>query len=151
MKGISTILAMILIVIIVVALIGLTYTFAVGLFTTTTTGATGQTETVTKRLDQSVSFITDPTCTNTSDTWTISFTIRHSGAIYDITSADIDVLVDNDQITTINGFTDPMTPGETEYLSVSNESTVDWSGTKTLTVSVPAAPVSKSVTCQTLP
>ena len=46
MKGISTILAMILIVIIVVALIGLTYTFAVGLFGTTTEATTETTHEV---------------------------------------------------------------------------------------------------------
>ncbi len=151
MKGISTILAMILIVIIVVALIGLTYTFAVGLFGTATTGATGQTEAVTKRLDQSIGFVTSPICTNTTNAWTITFTIKHTGATHDITATDIDVLVGNTKINTIGGWVDPMTPGLTEYLSVSNESAVDWSGTQTLTVSVPATPVSRTVDCEALP
>jgi len=151
MKGISTILAMILIVIIVVALIGLTYTFAVGLFGTATTGATGQTEAVTKRLDQSIGFVTSPICTSNTENWTITFTIKHTGATHDITSADIDVLVGNDKISTINGWSDPMTAGETEYLSIQNESAVDWAtDIQTLTISVPASPVSRTVDCPAL-
>jgi len=153
MKGISTILAMILIVIIVVALIGLTYTFAVGLFSTTTAGATEQTAAVTKRLDQSVTFLTDPTCTNyTSDSWVIKFTIKHTGATYNIESDEIDALVGNDPFV-INGFGTTMAPGETKYLNITNnktETNIDWSGTQTLTISVPATPVTKTVNCPTI-
>jgi len=151
MKGISTILAMILIVIIVVALIGLTYTFAVGLFGTATTGATGQTEAVTKRLDQSIGFVTSPVCTNTTNNWRITFTIKHTGATHDITSTDIDVLVGNTKHT-INGWTADLSPGGTAYLYVENESAVDWAtDVQTLTVSVPATPVSRTVDCDPLP
>jgi FlaG/FlaF family flagellin (archaellin) len=150
MKGISTILAMILIVIIVVALIGLTYTFAVGLFSTTTSGATGQTEAVTKRLDQSVTFVTNPSCTSNTDSWTINFVIKHTGVKYNIGSNEIDVLVGNTPITTVTGFGTTMTPGETKYLSITNETAVNWFGTQTLTVSVPAAPISKTIDCPAL-
>ncbi len=80
MKGISTILAMILIVIIVVALIGLTYTFAVGLFSTTTTAASSQVSATTERLQKTVS-ISSAMCKNTTPTnFIVNFTIRHIGA-----------------------------------------------------------------------
>jgi FlaG/FlaF family flagellin (archaellin) len=60
MKGISTIVATIMIVIIAVALVSLTYTFAVSLFGTSTKPIeTGVTET-TKKIDQRVSFVVDP-------------------------------------------------------------------------------------------
>jgi len=81
MKGISTILAMILIVIIVVALIGLTYTFAVGLFGTTTAGTTEEVEAVTERMQKSVSVVAarcsaDTATANTNTTW---FTVKNTG------------------------------------------------------------------------
>ena len=157
MKGISTILAMILIVIIVVALIGLTYTFAVGLFGTATTGATGQTEAVTKRLDQSIGFVTSPTCNDisagTDNIWEMKFTIKHTGATHSIESTEIDALVGNEKFV-ISGFGTSMIPGETKYLTIENNETdtgISWNGTQTLTVSVPATPVSRTVICPDLP
>ena len=121
MKGISTILAMILIVIIVVALIGLTYTFAVNLFGTTTGATTNQTGTVTKRLDQSVTFVTDPTCENWTDStwwgWVMKFTIRHTGSQYNINGNEIDALIGNAPFT-YNGFGSSIAPGETKYMNV---------------------------------
>jgi len=84
MKGLSTILAMILIVIITVALIGLTYTFASGLITTTTTGAQNQTTTMTQNLQKTV-IISGASCINTTPAaaviWTnVTFTVKATGA-----------------------------------------------------------------------
>ena len=80
MKGISTILAMILIVIITVALIGLTYTFASGLITTVSTGAQNQTSTITTNLQKTVYISGTPTCTNDTTKVNVSFTIKVTGA-----------------------------------------------------------------------
>jgi archaellum component FlaF (FlaF/FlaG flagellin family) len=164
MKGISTILAMILIVIIVVALIGLTYTFAVGLFTTTTTSTTAQTEATTKRLDKHVSFISDPTCTNTSTTWTVKFTIRHDGATYNIndvgSTGELSVIfageIIPDTATKEVGGTETLgktkiTPGSAKTFNFTNTSAVNWANTQTLTISAPAGIMPKTVTCLSLP
>jgi len=54
MKGISTIIATVLLVIIVVAIVGLTYTFSVTLFQQTTGGATNQTQQIVTSLGQQI-------------------------------------------------------------------------------------------------
>jgi len=146
MKGISTILAVILIVIIVVALISLTYTFAVGLFTTTTRGATTGTQAVTKRLDQRISFVA-ASCDATTET--VKFTIRHDGAEYGMISGDLSAFIGGSKITT--------TPNiETSILAVggvsaefSNVSSAGYTDGQTITirVSAPASPMDQIVTC----
>ncbi len=57
MKSISTIIATVLLVIIVVSIVGLTYTFATGIFTTTTTAATNQTQTIISRLGEQATIV----------------------------------------------------------------------------------------------
>jgi FlaG/FlaF family flagellin (archaellin) len=148
MRGISTILATILIVIIVVALISLTYTFATGLLKTATGGAQSGVETATKKMDQRIVFVTDPTCTNISgsDTiWEISFTIRHDGATYSINASEISAFFGNTQLTLDlegvidHGATKPIKGNATGY---------SWDGKQdTFTVSAPAGPIDKKITC----
>ena len=79
---------MILIVIIVVALIGLTYTFAANLFSTTTETATSSVTTTTKNMDKTVQVIGSPLCTVSStgagQGINVTFTIKHGGATYAI-------------------------------------------------------------------
>jgi FlaG/FlaF family flagellin (archaellin) len=150
MKGISTILAMILIVIIVVALIGLTYTFAIGLFTTTSGTVGGQVSETTKRLDRQVSFIA-ANCKNISATWNITFTLRHNGATYNIESGDLAAYWKEAEVTTTPAITSQvMLPGKTYTFSFENTSEVDWHGVQTLTISAPASPISQTITCPTL-
>lgn len=164
MKGISTILAMILIVIIVVALIGLTYTFAVGLFSTTSGTATSQVTTTTTRLDKQVSFIGTVTCQNNTvaaSNWTVTFTIRHNGATYNINDAtspneltaiiDSSVILDaNTKLTT--GSTSLgsqlIKPGELKTFSLWYQNTSGvFTGTHTLTLSAPAGEMPMQITC----
>jgi FlaG/FlaF family flagellin (archaellin) len=165
MKGISTILAMILIVIIVVALIGLTYTFAVGLFSTTTGTATNQVTTTTTRLDKQVSFIGTVTCGNysgNSNSWVIQFTIRHNGAsnyINDATSqneltAILDSSVIDDSKTKLVGGTTTLgtqliKPGELKAFNLTYANTSAFIGTHTLTLSAPAGEMPEQITCST--
>jgi FlaG/FlaF family flagellin (archaellin) len=149
MKGISTIVATIMIVIIVVALVSLTYTFAVGLFGTSTKPIeTGVTET-TKKIDQRVSFVVDPICTRPDGiTWQISFSIRHEGSTYNITSDGITALFGNAPGDITGWGSNQMAPGTVKSLTFKNNSAVDWSGkTDSFTVSAPANPISVSVTC----
>jgi hypothetical protein len=164
MKGISTILAMILIVIIVVALIGLTYTFAVGLFSTTSGTATSQVTTTTTRLDKQVSFIGTVTCGNYSgnaNNWVIQFTIRHNGATHNINDAsqnELTAILDSNVIpdgsTTLVGGathlgTEKITPGalRTFNLTYMNSTSGAFTGTHTLTLSAPAGEMPMQITC----
>jgi len=143
MKGISTILAMILIVIIVVALISLTYTFAVGLFTTTTRGATAGTAAVTERLDKRISFVA-ASCSGSPDV--VKFTIRHDGATYNIVAGELAAFIGGTRITTTPNIEQAtLTPGQ-----VSGE--FNWTATgdatsRTITVSAPAGSMDQIVTC----
>lgn len=118
MKGISTILATIMIVIIVVALVSLTYTFAVNLFGTSTKPVeTGVSET-NKKIDQRVSFVVDPTCTRPDGiTWQISFSIRHEGSTYNITPDGITALFGNAPGDITGWGSNQMAPGTVKSLT----------------------------------
>ena len=152
MKGISTILAIILIVIIVVALISLTYTFAVGLFTTTTRSATAGTQAVTERLDKRISFVA-ASCDATTDI--VKFTIRHDGATYNIGNDDLSAFIGGSKITTTpdiavypGGGTDTIlnygdVSGEFSYTT----GTFNPDQSITITVSAPAGTMDQIVTC----
>jgi len=148
MKGISTILATILIVIIVVALVSLTYTFAVGLFTTSAKGATAGTEALTTRLQQSVEIVGDGSCDAVANN--ITFSIRNSGT-ETIPVGGLSVLIQGKLISdasvspNITAFT--LSQGQ---LKQYNAHTADElaAGTRyTLTVSAPAGSVDKTVSC----
>jgi len=144
MKGISTILAMILIVIIVVALIGLTYTFAVGLFATTTEGATEQTETVTEAMQKSVNIVSGR-CNSTDDI--VNFTVKNTGT-KDIVAADLGAFISEMPQTFGVPLSGTLTKG-----SLSNEmgidSTIDLQDATqyVLKISAPAADVTYKITC----
>ena len=151
MKGISTILATILIVIIVVALVSLTYTFAVGLFTTAAGGAEKGVQSTTIRLDKSVSIVGTPICTyqtSPSVQYIVTFTIRHLGSTYNISKTEVSAFLagaDGDFGTSWTG--GDLAPGGTKTLSWTNKSALSWSSTgTTFTVSAPAADVSKTLT-----
>jgi archaellum component FlaG (FlaF/FlaG flagellin family) len=147
MKGISTILAMILIVIIVVALIGLTYTFAVSLFSTTTSGATEQTTAVTTRLQKSVAIVARD-CQISGATTTFYFTLKNTGTL-DITSTELRAFVDGTQITsgaiTFNDI--PKGEVDTEINFDNETASQGTAGTHTLRISAPAGEVDTTVTC----
>jgi len=147
MKGISTILATILIVIIVVALVSLTYTFAIGLFGTAARGAEAGVTATTIRLDKAVAFVTDPACTYSAPIWTVTFTIRHTGATYNISYNEIAAYFGTDGTTT--DFTiGSMAAGTTKTIRATNTTGAAWGGaTRSFVVSAPAGEVSKSVTC----
>jgi FlaG/FlaF family flagellin (archaellin) len=163
MKGISTILAMILIVIIVVALIGLTYTFAVGLFSTTSGTATNQVTTTTTRLDKQVSFIGTVTCQNNTaaaGNWTVTFTVRHNGATWNINDAvqnELTAILDSTVIPDANTKlvggattlgTQPIKPGELKTFSLWYQNTTGaFTGSHTLTISAPAGEMPMQITC----
>ena len=149
MKGISTILATILIVIIVVALVSLTYSFAVSLFGTSTNPVETSVTEATKKIDQRVTFVVDPVCTRSDGiSWEILFSIRHEGATHNITSSQITALYGNTPGDVTGWGSSPMAPGTVKSLTFKNNTAVDWSGkTYQFTVSAPANPISKSVTC----
>jgi FlaG/FlaF family flagellin (archaellin) len=144
MKGISTILATILIVIIVVALVSLTYTFAVGLFSTSAGGATAGTEALTKRLQQSVEFV-GATCSASADN--VNFTIRHSGTVAMI-SGDLTALVNGAQVTTDPSIaTTAMNKGDVKSFGYHSATDYTSGMDVAITVSAPAGAAVKTVTC----
>lgn len=144
MKGVSTILATILIVIIVVALVSITYTFAVGLVSTSTRGASTGTEELTKKLQQNVEFVT-ASCASGSP-GTIKFAVRHSGSI-NITVGNLNALVDGSIISTNPDITTAsLGIGEVKNFTIDSVNTRAGQDI-TVTVSAPASPVDKIVTC----
>lgn len=149
MKGISTVLAVILIVIIVVALVGLTYTFAVTLFGTAAGGAEAQAAAVTERLQKSVTFV-GAACDIAGSTATYTFTLRNTGTLT-VASTDLAAFVDGVRIPNA-AITPPwadIPDGQVDdERSFTNQTAAQGtSGTHTLTISAPAASVDKSVTC----
>lgn len=157
MKGISTILAMILIVIIVVALIGLTYTFAVGLFSTTTTGATEQTAAVTTRLQKTVAIVASSCANITSGVDagndSVKFTLKHTGTI-DIETNELSAFLGGSKISPKDTVTsNTLEDTSLSAGSLSNEfeyNTTDGHKTpRTLRISAPAGEVDVSLTCTT--
>jgi FlaG/FlaF family flagellin (archaellin) len=146
MKGISTILATILIVIIVVALVSLTYTFAIGLFGTASSGATSGVEQTTIRIDKGVAFVTDPTCTNGATT-KLSFTLRHLGATYPINQTEVSVFFGNDKFTIESGswaLGTLLQPGSTVSVVADNTTPITSGRSDMVTVSAPAASITKN-------
>jgi archaellum component FlaF (FlaF/FlaG flagellin family) len=150
MRGISTILAVILIVIIVVAMISLTYTFAVNLFTTTTTGAEEQTSATTERMLKGVTFAS-ASCDAGNNI--IRFTIRHTGSV-DIESGELAAFIDGSKADFENSAGSLITAVPLDSGQVSDEfnytSTTDYQdGDKVkITVSAPAGEVERTVTCE---
>ena len=145
MKGISTILAMILIVIIVVALIGLTYTFAVSLFTTTTVGATEQTQQVTEQMQKSV-WISSVRCEETGQT--LNFTIKNTGTMT-IKAADLRFYIDETPQTLSTSFSDLVKGNISDEMGIDSSVTLTADTEYTFKVAAPAADVEKKVTCTT--
>ena len=149
MKGISTILATILVVIIVVALISLTYTFAINLFGTASKGATGGVEQTTIRLDKAVAFAIDPICewNSTDSKYQLKFALRHLGATYNINKTEISVFWGRNNDFSITESSWPIStllkPGETISIVAENKTEIS-SGTKDVTVLAPAAPITKT-------
>ena len=139
MKGISTILAMILIVIIVVALIGMTYTFAVGLFSSTTQATEQQTQQITGNMGKTISIVAAK-CSTTTRTYT--FSLRNTGTST-ITSTELAAFADNSLLTVT--FAD-LTIGQVREFTSGALASLP-AGTHTLRVSSPAGEVQESVTC----
>ncbi|NIM46689.1 MAG: hypothetical protein GTN40_00840 [Candidatus Aenigmarchaeota archaeon] len=147
MKGISTILAMILIVIIVVALIGLTYTFAVGLFGTATAGATEQTAAVTERLQKSVAIVAS-SCSISGANATYRFTLKNTGTMT-VEAASLKAFVDGTLIQGASFEDIPKGQIDTQERAFTNETASQGTAiTHTLRIAAPAGEVDSSVTCQ---
>jgi FlaG/FlaF family flagellin (archaellin) len=140
MKGISTILAMVLIVIIVVALIGMTYTFAVGLFSSTANVTQTQTDTVTKNMGKSVSIVAAKCYSGAGGNYT--FTIRDTGTNA-ISGTELSAFADGVQLNV--GFGAGLTAGQIAQFNSNNFNLA--AGTHTLRVSAPAGEVDTQVTC----
>ncbi len=95
MKGISTILATILIVIIVVAIIGLTYTFSVTLFQQAAGGATNQTAATVSQTQKQATLITPVYCSG----GTLRFSLRNSGSL-PLAAGEVATFFDDTKLTT---------------------------------------------------
>lgn len=142
MKGISTILAMILIVIIVVALIGMTYTFAVGLFSSTATTTENQTAQITGNMGKTIAVVSARCVAGTGTAGSYSVVVRNTGNAA-ITANEIAVTADGALLTLSSPA--PLPVGNTvQYTSVGMAVTAT---THNLVVSSPAGNVEEKVTC----
>ena len=141
MKGISTVLAIVLIVIIVVALVGLTYTFAVTLFTTAAGGAQEQATAVTERLQKSVTVVS-ASCDATLNQ--VYFTIRNTGTL-GIDAADMAAFFDDEKLT-VTFTPDPLPDGQLSDSLTATGVTFS-AGSHVLRISAPAGTVDQSMTC----
>jgi archaellum component FlaF (FlaF/FlaG flagellin family) len=140
MKGISTILAMILIVIIVVALIGMTYTFAVGLFSTTANATQQQTNQVTSNMGKTVA-IASAKCNPGAN---YQITLRNTGS-NTIGGGELSAFVDG---TLINiNFGAGLTSGQIAPFTSTAPTAFSDGKSHTLRVSAPAGEVEAQVTC----
>jgi len=145
MKGVSTILAVILIVIIVVAMISLVFTFATNLISTTTTEAEETTTETAERMLKSITFIF-ATCNATNNV--TKFTLRHTGTV-DIKSGELVAFIDDSRITTSpnienEGIEAGKISSEFNYTEGSYNSDQEIK----ITVSAPAGSIDKKITCE---
>jgi FlaG/FlaF family flagellin (archaellin) len=136
MIGISEILAMILIVIIVVALIGMTYTFATGLFSTTTNATQAQTGQITSNMGKTVSIVSAKCTVGTN----YQFSIRNTGP-NQILSTELAAFADGAQLTVT--FSNLASGQVTQFTGTPAGA----AGPHTLKVSAPAGEVQAQVTC----
>jgi FlaG/FlaF family flagellin (archaellin) len=146
MKGISTILAMILIVIIVVALIGLTYTFAVGLFSTTSGTVTEQTQQFAQTSQKLVS-IESASCkvAGSPATATYKFTLRNKGTS-DILGTELAGFVDGERVAVTFVALPKQTVGSEITFTTTSANLITLTQ-HTLKVSAPSVPAEYDVTC----
>jgi hypothetical protein len=147
MKGISTVLAAILLVIIVVGLITLTWSFATNMFGSSTQPAEVQVSALNQRIDKIISFAADPECKKLDSGWEISFLIKHEGATYNITYSDITVLFGSELLeVSATEWNSPLAPKGIRRLSFKSSEGAVWR-TDILKVISPANDISRTVEC----
>lgn len=147
MKGISTVIAVILIVIIVVALVSLTYTFAISMFTSTTTTASKQTQSTTENMMKTFEFVS-VSCSLSGNTATYKFTLRSTGTV-DLKKEELAIFLDNERINDITPPIGDIIAGtvDSDERSFTNSTATQGVGTHTIKVSSPAYPREQSVAC----
>jgi hypothetical protein len=135
-------------------LIGMTYTFAVGLFSTSTTSVTNQVDTTTVRMDKAVTLIGVESCKYTGvNAWQINFTLKHAGTTYkinDATQNELTAMVDS---TVFTGTATPslgsttLNPQDVKTFSLAYTNTSAFAGQHTLTIISPAGETPVRITC----
>ncbi len=136
MKGISAILATVLIVVITVAIIGLAYGWATGLFKMTSEATEEQVGGVTENLQKSVDIIA-ASCTASR---TVTFTVKNTGTL-DIEGTELFVFVDENPATVT--FSKLVEDTTATYTTLEAYAV----GERTLKIDAPAGPVEETVTC----
>lgn len=143
-KGISAVIATIMLFMITVALIGVFYAFSTNFVETTITAGTGQASATTDRMLKTIA-VSAATCKNTTPANNIiNFTVQNIGT-KDIAAGELTVYVDNikaDGLTAINNgaLNSGLAANAQAYAGVQ---TTTYSKTRTLSVQGPAnAPIS---------
>jgi len=91
MKGISTVLAIVLIVVITVAIIGLAYGWATGIFSMAESASEDQVSSVVDTLGKSVNIVSSA-CVAYEEAFNVSFTIKNTGTA-DINAEELSVFL----------------------------------------------------------
>jgi len=141
MKGISAVLATVLIVVITVAIIGMYFGFARGLFGTVTTAGNQEVGGVTASIEKRVE-ITAATC-NTNG---ITFTVKATGTA-DVAKTDFNVFVNETMLTASTTGLNALVAGASEQATTTPVTGTFAKGTYTLKVDAPAGAVTQTVTC----
>ncbi len=145
MKSISTILATILLVIIVVSIVGLFYTFSVTLFQQAAGGATNQTVTVVTGLGKQANIVV-ASCRILSN---VRFTVRNVGNL-DIKAGEMAAFIDGIKVNTVPDITTITLPAQT-YSDEFIASFFGKSSARELKIVTPAGETSKIVNCNADP
>ncbi|MBU3896395.1 MAG: hypothetical protein KJ697_00460 [Nanoarchaeota archaeon] len=136
MKGISAVLATVLIVVITVAIIGMAYGWATGMFEMVGDTSEENVAGVTDNMLKSVQIVTAGCIGET-----ITFSVRATGT-KDIEAGELSVFLENEmQTTSPDTATTEITSGITQEFTISN------AVSGSLKVSAPAGSVEEDVTC----
>lgn len=147
-KGISAVIATIMLLLITIALIGVVYAFITTLAGTTIAAGTGQASATTDRMLKTIT-VSAATCGNTTPANNIiNFTVQNIGT-KDILPGELAVYVDGakaDGLTVINNsaLNSGLAANAQAYAGVQ---TASYSKTRTLKVQSPANPSEISLTC----
>lgn len=142
-KGLSAIIATIMLLMITVALIGVFYVFSSGLVTSGTSATGGAVSATTDRMLKTIAVSGERCFNTTSSNNVINFTVQNVGT-KDILAGELKVLVDDAQSSDIEEISSGLAANAQAQVGVQ---TATYSKTRTLKVQGPSNTPQTSLTC----